>query len=55
MKEIPLTQGRVESDSTSAIAFSRIVAACLDLEWQILPRVAQRGAKASPQVEEKFD
>lgn len=37
---------QVESDSAPANAFERIVAACLDLEWQIMPRVAQRAVKA---------
>jgi hypothetical protein len=46
---------QVESDSAPANAFERIVAACLDLEWQIMPRLAQRGVRASPQVEEKLD
>lgn len=54
MKEIPFTQGKVaivdgdEQRATferaPAIAFNRIVVACLDLEWQILPRVYQRVA-----------
>jgi hypothetical protein len=42
-------------DPAPSVVFSRIVAACLDLEWQIMPRAVQRGVKASPQVEEKFD
>jgi hypothetical protein len=46
----------VEGDVDSAvIAFARIVAACLELEWQILPRAAQRAVKASPQIEDKSD
>ena len=28
-----------EGDLVMAIAFDRIVAACLDNEWQIMPRV----------------
>jgi hypothetical protein len=37
---------RMHEIDAPAIAFNRIVAACLDLEWQILPRVAQRGKVA---------
>ena len=35
-----------------AIAFDRIVIACLEMEWQILPRVAQRVGKAVRELDE---
>lgn len=47
----------MESDSTApdapAIAFARIVAACLEMEWQIMPRVAQRGVKVARELDEE--
>ncbi|QIN60912.1 hypothetical protein SBC1_08910 [Caballeronia sp. SBC1] len=43
-------------DLAPAIAFERIVAACLELEWQIMPRVYQRSVKAVREpAEEKSD
>jgi len=59
MKETPLTEGNagivdeVRSSVVTApeIAFDRIVAACLELEWQIKPRISPRGGRVAREPE----
>jgi hypothetical protein len=50
MDDLPLEQ----ASDCAAIAFARIVAACLELEWQIRPRQPQRSVRAVAQEDEEM-
>ncbi|OTP73943.1 hypothetical protein PAMC26510_17455 [Caballeronia sordidicola] len=41
----------IDAECAPAIAFERIVSACLDLEWQIKPRISPRGGRVAREPE----